>query len=122
MSDSHEPYRIEFFQRERGDYPARDFLDSLPERLCRKASAWLGLLQEKGPCLERPYADVLDGPIRELRVSFGRLEARILYFISGKNIVLSHGFMKKTDKTPAREISRARFHRAEWLRELGGEA
>lgn len=85
-----------------------------------KAGAWLGLLQEKGPQLLRPYADVLQGPIRELRVSFGRLEVRLLYFISGKNVIITHGFLKKTDKVPQEEIDRAMRYRNDWLATFGG--
>ena len=85
-----------------------------------KAAAWIGLLQEKGPNLQRPYADLLDEPIRELRVSFGRLEIRLLYFIHGKSIVLTHGFVKKTQKTPREEIDMAKRYRNDWLISFGG--
>lgn len=85
-----------------------------------KTAAWLGLLQEKGPNLQRPYADVLEGPIRELRVSFGRLEIRILYFIYGKSIVLTHGFLKKTQKVPMEEIEMAKRYRNNWLLTFAG--
>jgi phage-related protein len=78
-------------------------------------ATWLQILQEKGPNLYRPYADVLEEPIRELRVTFGRLEIRLLYFIQGKNIVLTHGFLKKTQKTPPEEIERAQRYRHDWL-------
>src|SRR5438045_4071356 len=40
---------VEFYQTPRGDYPAKDFLESLQERPRMKAAAWIGLLQEKGP-------------------------------------------------------------------------
>ncbi len=83
-------YRLEIYQAPRGDYPAKDFLDSLPEGPRMKAAAWLGLLQEKGPNLQRPYADVLEEPIRELRISVGTLEMLLLYFIHGKTIVVTH--------------------------------
>lgn len=85
-----------------------------------KAAAWMGLLQEKGSNLKRPYSDILEESIRELRVSFGRLEIRILYFIHGKSIVLTHGFMKKTQKVPKEEIALAKRYRNDWLMTFGG--
>ena len=85
-----------------------------------KTAAWLGLLQEQGPNLHRPYADILEESIRELRVTFGRLEIRILYFIHGKSIVLTHGFMKKTQKVPQEEIDLAKRYRHDWLLTFGG--
>jgi phage-related protein len=113
-------YRLEFYQAPRGEYPAKDFLNSLPEPPRMKVAAWLGLLQEKGPNLHRPYADVLDEPIRELRVSSGRLEVRLLYFIHGKSIVVTHGFLKKRREIPKREIELAKRYRNEWLIAFGG--
>jgi len=113
-------YRLEFYQAPRGDYPAKDFLDSLPEGPRMKAAAWLGLLQEKGPNLQRPYADILEEPIRELRVSFGPLEMRLLYFIHEQSIVVTHGFLKKTRKVPKREIELAKRYRDDWLTAFGG--
>lgn len=113
-------YRLEFYQSPRGEYPAKDFLDSLPERPRMKVAAWLGLLQDRGPNLQRPYADVLEGPIRELRVSSGRLEMRLLYFIHGKSVVVTHGFLKKTGKIPKGEIELAKRYRTDWLIAFGG--
>ncbi len=85
-----------------------------------KVAAWLGLLQEKGPNLHRPYADVVERSIRELRVSFGSLEIRFLYFIHSDCIVVTHGFLKKTQRTPLEEIERAKRYRNEWLMTFGG--
>ncbi|MFA5138737.1 MAG: type II toxin-antitoxin system RelE/ParE family toxin [Elusimicrobiota bacterium] len=118
MADA-SPYHLEFHRSPRGDCPAGDFLESLPERARAKAAAWLGLLRERGPGLGRPYADVLDGPIRELRVSFGRLEIRILYFIEGRAIVATHGFLKKSRRVGWEEIERAKWCRSEWLTRVG---
>ena len=40
---------------------------------------------------------------------------RVLYFfVAGGEIVLTHGFVKKTQKTPAREIERAKRIREDW--------
>lgn len=47
------------------------------------------------------------GKIRELRVIFSSLHCRFLYFFYGKNIVITHGFIKKTDKVPEEEINKA---------------
>jgi len=108
-------YKLEFYQTPRGDYPAKDFVESLPERPQMKVAAWLRLLQEKGPNLHRPYADILEEPIRELRVSFGRLEIRLLYFIHGKSIVATHGFLKKSRQVLKEEIELANRYRNDWL-------
>jgi len=48
--------------------------------------------------LKRLYADKLRDKIYELRLSFGRLEIRILYFFWNNNIIFINGFLKKTQK------------------------
>lgn len=73
------------------------------------------MLEEKGPDLPRPYADLLQGKIRELRVSFSKYECRLLYFIHGKTIVITNGFLKKTEKIPQDMIDRADRCRLDWL-------
>lgn len=109
-------YQIEFYQTPGGDHPAAEFLKDLPTKVRAKVAFWMNLLQNEGPNLKRPYADTLQGSIRELRVSFGKLEVRMLYFIHDKQIVLTHGFLKKTQQTPPSEIERAERYRADWLR------
>lgn len=82
-----------------------------------KVAAWLGLLQERGPGLARPYAGVLEEPVRELRVSFGRLDIRLLY--GRDTIVVTHGFLKKTRKVSREEICQAMRYRRDWLARFG---
>ena len=58
--------------------------------------------------LTLPYARHIDGELWELRIKFSSDISRIFYFSPMKNkIVLLHGFVKKTDKTPHGEIETA---------------
>jgi hypothetical protein len=98
-----------------------EFLDSLDRRARAKTLKWLALLEEHGPDLPRPYADTLQGPIRELRVGFGRIEARLLHFFHKSMIVIvTHGFLKKARAVPQIEIDRAVRARTNWLNRYGG--
>ena len=116
-------YEVEFYRTERGDSPVDEFLDGLEKRHRAKADKWLVLLEEAGPFLPRPYADVLEGPIRELRIGFGRLEARLLHFVHDKKIVVvTHGFLKKTRKVDQAEIEKAMKARTDWLSRFGGKS
>ena len=72
----------------------------------------------EGPDLPRPYADMIRGKIRELRVSFGGLHHRFLYFFQGKRIVVTHGFLKKTAAIPEGEITRAERYMADFCQRL----
>ncbi|MBI4371621.1 MAG: type II toxin-antitoxin system RelE/ParE family toxin [Elusimicrobia bacterium] len=115
MYTIHESYEVEVFRTIRGNCPAREFLASLPPPVRGKVSKWIQRLQQLGPRLPRPYSDLLEAPIRELRISFARLEIRLLYFFHGKRIIITHGFLKKSRQTDPREIARAQRYRGHWI-------
>jgi len=81
-----------------------EFLDGLATKVRAKLMKWLEILEQQGPNLPRPYADTVRGKIRELRLQFGSNQYRCLYFFDGRKIIVTHGFMKKTDKVPENEI------------------
>jgi len=93
-----------FYMKANGECPVDDFLDALPVKARAKLEKWVQLLEEEGPDLPRPHADMLRDKIRELRVKFGHSQYRLLYFFMGKKIILTHGFTKKTEKVPEGEI------------------
>ena len=69
----------------------------------------------EGPNLKRPYADVLSHGIRELRVVFGSNQYRGLYcFFHRDFIIVTHGFMKKSDAVPIGEIERALLYKRDF--------
>ena len=101
-------YEIKFFETKRGEKPAWNFILSLPEKAQIKATAYMQLLSEKGPLIKRDYAAYLRDKIYELRPNYGRLSPRILYFYKGKDIIFTHGFLKKTRAVPREEIEKAK--------------
>ena len=115
-------YEVVYYRDRRGKCPTKEFLDLLPEKVRAKFFKWIQLLEEKGPHLPRPYADVLRAKIRELRLKFGSEQYRFLYFFHGKIAVLTHGFLKKMDEVPEEEIERAiRCMNDFLIRSKGGE-
>ena len=110
-------YRIRMYRNARGDQPVEDYLSGLEPKHRRKIAGILELLAQERPNLRRPYADVLEGPVRELRVGLGRLEHRVLYYFLVKDaVLLLHAFLKKTDAVPKKEIDIAR----ERMKEMNG--
>ncbi len=82
-----------------------------------RAKVWrtIHLLEQKGVNLGFPFCSHVRGKIFELRTSFARLEPRVLYFAAaGSNFVLLHGFLKKADETPEREIAIAEKRAADY--------
>ena len=60
---------------------------------------------------------LLDDGIMELRAKVGSDISRVLcFFMIGHKVVLTNGFIKKTQKTPKSEIERAKRYRADYLR------
>ena len=97
-------YEVIFHERPSGQCPMDEFLDSLPSKVRAKLMRWIEKLESEGPDLPRPYADIVREKIRELRLQFGNNQYRCLYFFDEKRIVMTHAFMKKTDRVPEREI------------------
>ena len=76
----------------------------------------LKLLEERGTELRLPYSEHLDDGIFELRTKQGTNIIRNLYFFFVENkIIVTHGFRKKTQKTPSGEIERAKEYRKDYL-------
>jgi len=75
------------------------------------------ILEEKGTMLREPYSSSLEDGIFELRAVQGSNISRALFFfyIEGR-IIITHGFVKKTQKTPRAEIELAKKYRADFLR------
>lgn len=100
-------YEITFYSDRRGRCPTDEFLDELQPKIRAKVEKWMEKLEEEGPSLPRPFADIVRGKIREIRIVFGSNCYRFLYFFFGKRIIVTHGFVKKTKRIPPGEIERA---------------
>lgn len=62
-----------------------------------------------------PYSRYLEDGIFELRIVQGSDIIRVMYFIAvGDRVILTHGFVKKTQRTPRSEIDRAKSLREDW--------
>lgn len=108
--------RVEFYDLPDGSLPALDFLRSLDTKMRAKTTRTILLLEEKGVLLREPYSKHLDDGIFELRTQAGNNITRVLFFFFVGNVaVLTNGFVKKTQKTPAAEIQKAKVYRAEFL-------
>ena len=100
-----EQWNILFYKTLQGDIPVNDFILSLEIKAQSKVRDSIKLLQEFGIRLGSPHVKKLTGTkLWELRI-VGSNSIRIIYIaISGKNFLLLHGFIKKKNKTPPKEI------------------
>ena len=113
-------FQLEFYETEDQKTPVSDFLDSLDAKMSAKMVGLMEVLEEKGNELRMPYSQHLEDGIFELRCKFGSNITRALYFFfSGKRIIVTNGFIKKTQKTPPGEIRIAKERRADWIKRYG---
>ncbi len=91
-----EKFNIEFYTKENGEKPAKDFLLSLDKKMRAKLSGILVIMEEYGSELREPYSKYLEDGIFELRGKVGNNISRVMYFFYvGNRIILTNGFIKK---------------------------
>ena len=112
-------FKAEYY--ENGDeIPVKEFLDSLDVKMRAKFLMEIKLLEEKGNQLREPYSKPLRDGIFELRAKVGTDISRVLYFFYYEGrIILTHGFIKKTRKTPSSEIEKAKQYRKDFIERNG---
>jgi phage-related protein len=109
-------WKIVYYEESNGKCPVLDFINSLKVANQAKVTSWLSLLEEKGPVLPRPYADVLRNGIHELRIKLSGNQVRILYFFYFKDfIVLTNSFVKTTSKVPEKQMRISETSREDFL-------
>jgi phage-related protein len=115
-------HTIHFYRAKDGSRPAADYIISLKGKADKdsriklsKIQDYINALEKYGFQLKQPYIKHIDGEIWELRPLRDRF-----FFVAwyDDSFVLLHQFMKKTQKTPAREIEQAKRELAD-LKERG---
>lgn len=109
-------FNIEFYELPNGEVPVIAFLESLNLKMRDKAYMSFELLKEFGNNMREPYSKYLGNGLFELRIRFSNDIARVFYFFyDGEKIVLTNGFIKKRNKTPPRELEKARKYMKDYL-------
>jgi phage-related protein/DNA-binding XRE family transcriptional regulator len=110
--------KIIFYKSPNGRKPVKAFLDSLTDKHSKKV-AWVLRLVRDLNFVPKEYLKKLgnSNDIWEIRIRSGNNIFRILcFFNKGNIIILTNGFAKKTQKTPAEEIALAEKRKQEYLR------
>lgn len=109
-------FKVEYYKSKDGDYPAEEFILSQSIKMQAKIFRNLELLESKGNELREPFSKHLEDGIFELRSKVGTDITRVLYFfVIGEKIILTNGFVKKSQKTPKGEIDIAKKYRNDYL-------
>ena len=108
--------KVTYYTTAQGENPTRKFIESLQKKQQRKVIRILTYIQQYGLVTAIPHIKKLAGhPLWEIRM-LGRDNIRIFYAsILTDSILLLHGFIKKSQNTPQREIDTALTRLREWL-------
>lgn len=112
---------IIFYKTQSGKCPVSEFLDSLSSKQAKKVT-WVLNLVENQPRVPVEYFKKLTGTsgLWEIRIQYGSDIFRLLGFIDdGKLVILTNGFTKKSQKTPANEIQIAELRKTDYLQRKG---
>lgn len=113
-------FEIIFYEKADGSQPVVDFIKNQNIKMRSKLLKSIELLEDKGNYLKSPYSKYLSDGIFELRVRQSNDITRILYFFTvGKKIVMTNGFIKKSQKTPKSEIELAKKYRSIYIKKEG---
>ncbi len=114
-------FEIVFYRSKNGESKIEDMLDNLGNKAKKnkdarinreKILAYIHVLSEYGTRVGKPEVKHIDGEIWELRP----LKNRIFFFYWKDNrIVLLHHFRKKSQKTPPKEIKKAKSNLKDFL-------
>jgi phage-related protein len=97
-------WEVLFYITPGGQPVVQKFIDDLPEISRTRITRNIDLLEQYGTQLGMPHARPMGGGLLELRVR-GKQDVRVFYaFVKGRRIYLLHGFVKKRQATPKREI------------------
>jgi phage-related protein len=122
MADQPE-WTVVFYIDEQGHSPVAAFLESLDLKTQARFDWSIEQLRVRNVQAGEPLVKHIDGKLWELRRASSGNIYRVLYFFhTGRQIVFLHGFQKKSQKTPRREIETAQQRLEDFLRQVeGGE-
>ena len=114
-------YTIEFYEKSNGESDVQDFLETLRLKASTNKDAriqykqtvlYIQLLQDNGTRLPENITKHLEDGIWELRPGNNRV---FYFYFKNDTFVLLHQFRKKSQKTPRREIDKAKAERNDYL-------
>ena len=113
--DNDEPILdVVFYKTEAGNEPVREWLKSLPSEDRKTIGEDIKTAQYGWP-LGMPLIRKMERGLWEIRSNISTGIARVLFTVKGAMMILLHGFVKKSQKTPPNELdtTRRRFNNLE---------
>jgi len=109
-------FEVKFYTTLKGESPVKDFLLQLDTKARAKMVKYLEMLQEQGPNLRRPYADVGERQDSGIKCRISFESASGSYFSFRRNdIILLHAFLKKSQKLKEQDVALAENRMNDWI-------
>ena len=99
--------RVVFYKTEHGNEPVREWLKSLSQEDRKTIGEDIKTVQFGWP-LGMPVVRKIDTDIWEVRSHLKTRIARTLFMVEDNIMILLHGFIKKSQKTPQNDLDLAR--------------
>jgi len=107
--------RVVFFRTDSGREPVREWLLELDTEDRKTIGEDVKLVQFRWP-LGMPLVRKLESDLWEVRSNLrGGRVARVCFAVKGSELALLHGFIKKAQKTPRRDLELARERKNLWI-------
>jgi len=113
--DRKEPLKTAFFETESGNQPVRDFILECTQEDKKEIGSDIFTVQKRFP-LGLPLVEKIDIDLWEIRSHISNGICRIFFTICKETMVLLHGFVKKSQKIPLKEMKTAKERLAEFRR------
>ena len=103
-----------FFRTHTGNEPVREWLRGLDKADKQRIGVDIEKVQFRWP-MSMPLVRKMETDLWEIRSNLRRKRiARILFTLEDNEMVILHGFIKKTQRTPQRDLRLARRRRDMW--------
>lgn len=113
--------RVIYYTTALKESPPKNFIESLPAFQARKVGRVLAYIKQYGLITAIHHVKKLTGtPLWEIRI-LGQDNIRVLYAIKDQDaIIILHGFIKKAQKTPLKELGTALNRLEDWKNRTSG--
>jgi phage-related protein len=98
---------VRFYRTESGGEPVREWLKSLPKEQRKTIGEDIKTVQYGWP-VGMPLVRKVDSRLWEVRSHIKKGIVRVIFTVCGNIMVLLHGFIKKSQKTPLDDLDTAR--------------
>jgi phage-related protein len=109
--DADMPLEVVFYRTESGNEPVRAWLQGLSKQDKRMIGGDIKTVQYGWP-IGMPVVRKMEPGLWEVRCRLDQHIARILFTVKGEKMILLHGFIKKSQKTPQADLQLAKDRKA----------